>query len=88
MGGKNSSQKTEEIIVNAAGTGNNNANQSASTSQELSRTDYILFVLTAIFCVIALIYVIRKMKKDLRDMVRREVHLHSVRTSQASISNV
>lgn len=85
MGAKNSKQ--EEIIVEAAGSGNNNAAQSASQGH-ITLTDWLLITVLVVIAIICLLYGVKKLLKSMRKIAKQEIQMHELRKSQAELDRV
>lgn len=80
----NTVDKQEEIIVEAAGSGTNTANQSAQAG--INRTEWLMLILFAIVIICILCYGLKIVRRKLRKMIREEVHLHEVRKSTTNLA--
>ncbi|KAK9887267.1 hypothetical protein WA026_021119 [Henosepilachna vigintioctopunctata] len=81
----NSQHKQEEIIVEAAGSGNNQAAESAT--QRIDRTEWLAM---AHFCIIAIIVAVmgwRKIKAALRSVIRQEVRSSEMGKSRQQLDD-
>ncbi|KAK9877277.1 hypothetical protein WA026_017669 [Henosepilachna vigintioctopunctata] len=81
----NSQHKQEEIIVEAAGSGNNQAVESAT--QRIDRTEWLVIALVCIIAIIVAVMGWKKIKTALRNMIRQEIRSNEIRKSRQQLDD-
>ncbi|KAK9878620.1 hypothetical protein WA026_022881 [Henosepilachna vigintioctopunctata] len=81
----NSQHKQEEIIVEAAGSGNNQAVESAT--QRIDRTEWLVIALVCIIAIIVAVMGWRKIKAALRSVIRQEVRSSEMGKSRQQLDD-
>lgn len=77
-------RRQEQIIVQAAGSGNNKASETAS---QMTKTDWLLIALLILVVCAILHFCIRKMMRKFKNTIRQEIRLQEIQKSCTSIND-
>ena len=83
MGNNNSNEKEEQIIIQAAGMGSNEAKETA----EITRSEWLLITLIVLAVVVVIYLSLKKLIKSLQKMISTEIRRQNIRGSLPNANN-